>query len=192
MPDKDASRYFGLVIAFLLPGFLALWAISIVEPIAGGWLGSAASTQTNVGGFLFAVLASLGLGLLISGMRWMLFDRFLLRLPYIGVLPTPKIDQRSRERHEATYRDLRESHYYYFQFYANTAVALLIAAPIVATSHLVRGGSVGGVAWVLAGVAIALELFLFIAARDCIEKYRRKIQSLVGPSPVPGPRQGVA
>jgi hypothetical protein len=193
MPDKDAPRCYGLVIAFLLPGFLTLWAISMIEPIARGWLGTAASADAKLGGFLFAVLASLGLGLLVSGIRFFLFDSVLLKLPLIGIPKAPEVDQRSRKEHEGAYQDARESHYCYFQFYANTAVALLIVAAIATIRHLALGGSMWGPAvWGGAILLVAFEVFLYFAARDCIRRYHQRVQSLIGLPSSPAPQRGIA
>ena len=59
------------------PGIRGLWALGYHVEEIRGWLGSSQAAGTEVGGFLFVVLASVGLGVFLSGVRYFLFDRFL-------------------------------------------------------------------------------------------------------------------
>lgn len=73
---KDLNeKNFGIVIAFLLPGFILLWGLSFSFEEVRGWLEvSAKKDGLTVGGFLYATLASLSLGMVISAVRWLLID----------------------------------------------------------------------------------------------------------------------
>jgi hypothetical protein len=76
---KDITeKNFGVIIAFWLPGFLFLWGLSYSWPLVATWL--AKSNDTNaptIGGFLYATLASLAVGLLINAVRWALVQEVL-------------------------------------------------------------------------------------------------------------------
>lgn len=157
--EKGASvsglqESFGTVIAFVLPGFIGLRTLAVFDRTTQVWLSSTADKgPETVGGFMFVVLGSLGLGLFISGVRSCTEE--LLGLPGDlllrswrrwkekhtqraaaadqkpeGVKTTADEsaavrDEKQRRELEATYRDLREQHYRYYQFHGNTAVALL-------------------------------------------------------------------
>src|SRR5437667_438340 len=75
-PVKDVtSDNFGLLIAYLLPGFVALWAL---RPFVGGvdlLLAAPPGAAPSVGGFLYGTLASTAAGLVVSGVRWAVVDQ---------------------------------------------------------------------------------------------------------------------
>jgi hypothetical protein len=72
---KDVtSENFGLLIAYVLPGFVLLWSLAPVLDHHRGWLGQANGDQPTVGGFLYVTLASVGLGQFVSTLRWLLMD----------------------------------------------------------------------------------------------------------------------
>src|SRR5688500_5709692 len=128
-PDS-LSKSFGLSIAFLIPGAVGLYAASFFAPIIRHWF-SAPTDGSMVGGFLFVVLGSAGMGVFISGMRWVVLDWLICQQLKLHWLPEPPndIDQALR-RHkecEAAYQDLRFSHYQFAQFYLNMPFALLLA-----------------------------------------------------------------
>ena len=75
---RDLTRdNFGLLIAYVLPGFVALWGGSYHVEAVRPWLNATPSDAPTVGGFLYTTLASTTLGLTISGMRWAVVDRVL-------------------------------------------------------------------------------------------------------------------
>jgi hypothetical protein len=72
------DKNFGLIIAFLLPGFLLLWFLALSDndnSEIGPWLKS--FSDPSVSGFLYVILASLALGLIISAVRWAVVDHLL-------------------------------------------------------------------------------------------------------------------
>lgn len=77
----EIPKYFGLLLAFVLPGFVGLWALSYFEPTLGQWFSTAADKDTSVGSFFFVVLASIGMGVFVSGLRWLLTEAMLPLFP---------------------------------------------------------------------------------------------------------------
>lgn len=59
------GQNFGLLIAYILPGFIVLWGLSHFSTTIAGWLGATADGPT-VGGFLYVTLASVGAGLAVG------------------------------------------------------------------------------------------------------------------------------
>lgn len=154
---------FGLLIAYLLPGFVALWGMAYHVETIQLWLQSTAPNAPTIGGFLYATLASTALGLVVSAVRWALVDRI---LGWLGVRqPEWDFDQFSERL--AAYEVLVANHYRYYQFYANMLVALICTylSRLVAqkTSH-------GREGWIAAGVVI-VEAILFAGAWDTLRKY---------------------
>ena len=185
MPDTS-SKSFGLAIAYLLPGFIGLWAVSLFDTGTQRWLGRAAQAPTTVGDFFFAVVASLGAGVFLSSVRWIVFDRFLNRTVFkkrLGKQPDHDFGKPGEDAAKLAALDRYVvDHYQYYQFNSNTAVALAIAYVAWTLSGVVTRGLVPsasasvGVLVILAGV----EWILIQSAVGCLESYRKKTTHLLG------------
>ena len=152
---------------------LGLYALSYFVPGLRSWFGVAASQPTTVGGFLFVIVGSVGAGVIVSGVRWLVCDWFLV--------PPIKVDTSRRRigETEVAYQALVANHYQFYQFYSNTTVALvvlflswLVTQQPGANALLVRGSLL------LVG-SVALLLF----ARDAMQKFSNKATKLLGPAP---------
>ena len=63
---RDLTRdNFGLLIAYVLPGFVTLWGAAYHIEAVRPWLQSTAPDAPTIGGFLYATLASTALGLIV-------------------------------------------------------------------------------------------------------------------------------
>ncbi len=166
MKDVTAGN-FGLLVAYLLPGFVSLLAVAAYSETVQGWLATGASSSPTVGGFLYLTLASLTAGLLVSTIRWALVDPL---HHATGVRPSDWNFGSLKDRLPA-FEMLVESHYRYYQFYANMLVAVILAygawRETCCTSW--RG-------WDAAFLVIAAMLFLGL--RDTLRKYYRRVGQL--------------
>ena len=77
MQQDQLGKSFGLIIAFLIPGMVGLYAVSIYVPVIREWFGIAVDQSTTIGGFLFVIVASIGMGVFISGMRWFVLEHLI-------------------------------------------------------------------------------------------------------------------
>jgi len=170
---KDVTdKNFGVIIAFLLPGFLFLWGVSFSYDEVAKWLAKTTEDDApTIGGFLYATLASLALGLLISAVRWLIIDHFLW---LIGVRdPGIKFENLKDKDKYAAFHSAVENHYRYYQYYANTLVALLCAFII----HLIVGTQTPPFAvWLAAG---AILVALLLGARDSLTKYFKRAHTIL-------------
>ena len=171
-----SARNFGLVIAYLIPGFIAVVAVAGVVPTIAAWLAAPPQGQPTIGGFLYATLASLAAGLVISSVRWGLIDTIHHRT---GITP-PKWDFSVLEPNLAAYSLLVEFHYRYYQFNANTFVAIAIAYAV-----RLAGGCrwCGGAGWADLGFVI-VEAVLLAASRDALRKYYSRVSQVLGPDEI--------
>src|SRR5689334_12909624 len=133
MNDVTSSN-FGLLIAYILPGSVALWGIGELWPTAHAWFGDSSTQSPTVGGFLYVTLAAVGLGLFVSTIRWATVDWIHHRTG----IEHPRWDFSSLNSRLPAFELLVASHYRYYQFYANTFVAvglsfaaMFLAAPVV-------------------------------------------------------------
>lgn len=172
---------FGLLIAYLLPGSVALWGVSYHSEIVEAWLRSAPPDAPTVGGFLYATLASTALGLVVSAVRWAILDR---AFAWAGVRPTDWDFALLSER-LAAFETIVAYHYSYYQFYANTFVAVAFSALAFLRSDEARPVQAG---WFLASV-LAVEIILLLGAWDTLRKYYARTGALLSGASAAGSRR---
>jgi hypothetical protein len=169
-----SGRNFGVLIAYLLPGFVSLWAVAMFSPAVDSWLSSTPNAQPTVGGFLYTTLGSLSGGLTVSAVRWAVVDTF---HHTTGLVPPEWDFSKLRNRLDA-FEALVENHYRYYQFYAN----MLVAVVAVFLARATQLGTVCSterlqlVLLMLAGVFLA-------ASRDTLGKYYARASQLLGTRP---------
>ncbi|MCC6426038.1 MAG: hypothetical protein IT435_04385 [Phycisphaerales bacterium] len=165
-----SGRNFGLLIAYLIPGFLVLLGLSTVSEPVDLWLRGVGTGGPSVGSALYVLIASVACGMTASVIRWAVLDT----LHHATGVVRPRLDEsRLADRLEA-FDYLVECHYRYYQFYGNTLVATLVA--YAAWSGGPSGSvSPGGLATVLALTAV------FVAgSRDALRKYYAGSALLLG------------
>ena len=170
---KDLNEdSFGLLIAFLLPGFILLWGLSFTSPVVASWLTTYSNEhEVAVGGFLYSTLASLALGLLISAMRWLIIDHL---LEWQGIngkgLQYKKLNDKDAL---AAYQAVIANHYRYYQYYSNSLVAIAGAF----SAYVFEKGS--AVRWYVYLVFALLLVVLFCASYDALQKMYEKIRDIL-------------
>ena len=161
---KEASiTNFGLLIAFLLPGFVALWGVSYVFEPVRAWFGASPDNAPTIGGFLYVTLASVAAGLTVSTIRWMTVDK----IHHVTGVARPSWDFTRLQEHATAFDLLNESHYRFYQFYANMTVALFFAD---AMRHCFPATGQATVDALDGFVAVLIVVF-FAGSRDTLSKY---------------------
>ena len=167
---KDVTeKNFGVIIAFWLPGFLFLWGLSYSWPQVATWLAkSSASDAPTVGGFLYATLASLAVGLLINAVRWAIVQEVLLY--GITRLRRPNVNygNLTKEGVLSAFQGAIEGNYRYYQYYANAFVAL-----VAAFGAYVAHNEPSWWAWSL---VIVVALILLVASRNELNKFNERAE----------------
>ena len=170
MKDVTAAN-FGLLIAFLLPGFVTLWGIGEFSPTIHGWFTGAPEQSPSVGGFLYVTLGAIAAGLFVSTLRWLLIDTIHHRTG----IAEPKWNFAVLNRQLPTFELLVASHYRFYQAYANLIVAVLVVfISVVITRAPVRAHIVA----TAIGLA-AVEAVLWLGSRDTLRKYYRRAEVLM-------------
>lgn len=169
--DENSLANFGLVIAYVLPGFTALQGFPLVAPAAAGW-GTGGDPHPPLTEFLSGTVMALAAGLTVSTVRWLVIDRLHQRT---GLRPPPR-DFARLEKNVAAFEFLVVVHYRYYKFYANMVVAL-------AWAYATRDYALG---WRGAS-DLALVALFYLASRDSLRKYYQRTGELLSPPPaVPG------
>lgn len=166
-----SARQFGLLIAYLLPGFVGLAGVAPLAPAVAAWLQPDTLATVGLGLSVYTLIAATTSGLIISCFRWLLIDSLLHRT---GLRRPTWKDQRLDDRLEA-FDYLVENHYRYYQFYANTLMAIVWSYSIhraMQSSPLLGSGTDLG-ATILCAVLLA-------GARDALAKYYQRTSRLIG------------
>ena len=166
-----SEKNFGLLIAYVLPGFVTLWGISLFSPTVDSWITTSQHGAPTVAGFLYVTLASLAAGLTVSAVRWVIIDR----LHHATGLKPPRLEFANLDDRLQGFLALVENHYRYYQFYANSLVAGAMAYAAHSSRH---GINFCQPSWPTLGF-ILLELVLLAGSRDSIRKYYSRVERLL-------------
>ena len=172
-----SSRQFGLVIAYVLPGFIALAGIAPLFPAVAQWLAPVPSGQFDfgLGPPLYAVLGAMALGQVLSCFRWVLIDH----AHGLMGLKRPTWEDNQLDRVLGAFDYLVQSHYRYYEFCGNTLLAVLWAYGVNRSLATLEGFSL------TTDVAVVvLVLVLFAASRNALMNYYDRTRRLIGVSGV--------
>jgi hypothetical protein len=167
-----SEKNFGLLIAFVLPGFVTLWGISRFSPTVESWITNTQHGAPTVAGCLYVTLASLAAGLTVSAIRWILIDS----LHHATGIKPPKWEFASLDDRLQGFLALVENHYRYYQFYANSVIA---GAMAYAAHFAPNNINLCQPSWPTLGF-ILLELVLLAGSRDSLRKYYQRVERLLG------------
>jgi hypothetical protein len=119
---KDVtSTSFGLLIAFLLPGLAGLYSVSFWSPAVRRLFQTFLTLQSNVGLSILVLLAALTVGLLITVVRWWIFERGLSRKYTLAPSEFAKLDTDSKL---SSFRAAVDENYRYHQFWGGMFVVI--------------------------------------------------------------------
>lgn len=172
MPDLT-TKNFGILIAYVLPGFLSLWALQPYSATLRVWLAASATLPAGIEAVAFSTAASITAGMGLSAVRWLLVDTAMRRF---GVV-RPEWDDARYAANRDAFESLVDAHFRYYQFYAHTALVL----PLFAVRAAVVSSSVPmPVVWFLFVMA---EGTLLLAAHDALSRYYARTERLLGSTP---------
>jgi hypothetical protein len=170
--SEISGKQFGLIIAYVLPGFIALAGLSPLFPAVARWLWPVTQGDLGLGAPLYAVLAAMTIGLVLSCFRWVLIDHV---HEWTGV-KRPTWDDRQLPDVLSAFDYVVQNHYRYYEFTANTLLALIFAYGL--------NRSLGTLPFLGTGTDLGMLLIvvvLFAASRDALAKYYLRTGRLVGP-----------
>lgn len=174
---KDITeKNFGVIIAFLLPGFLLLWLLSISDvDVSKAGLKTLNMGDQSIGGVLTISLAALAVGMIIGAARWAIIDHFLKFVFWLFKHPLPQLPSFSKLKGKeefATFQGIIENHYRYYQYYSNTLIAIIGAF----IAHLIYGSDrTPALVWL---AVIVLGLILLAASSNSLWNYRKRASEL--------------
>jgi hypothetical protein len=171
MTEVSATN-FGLLIAYLVPGFTALWGTSYFSETIRHWLSGSGGATPTVGGFMYITLASVAAGVTVSTVRWAIIDTI---HRWTG-LAQPKWDFSRLQDNVTAYNVLNEIHYKYFLFHSNLNVAIVF---LYTARRIHLGLLTEPLGWIDLAFLL-LCVILFVGARDNLRKYYERVGQLLG------------
>ena len=162
----ETALDFGLAIAYVIPGFVALWGLSFFSPTVRTWFSSPTDNSPAVAGFLYVLLASTAVGLIVSAIRWAVIDRV---HAWTG-LPSPQWDYAALNDRLPAFQVLVQHHYRYYQFYSNLLVAVILAYSARSAALRIWPGQGG---WTDGAVLLVVAI-LIAGSRDTLRKYHQR------------------
>jgi hypothetical protein len=167
--EESSLTNFGLLIAYVLPGFTALEGFPLITRYPPSW-GTGGDPNPNLTAFLSGTVMAIAAGLTVSTVRWLVIDT----LHHHTGLPPPARDFTRLGRSVAAAEYLDLVHYRYYKFYANMMVALVYAY----TTRDYALGPRGLLDWVLV-------VLFFLASRDTLSKFYKRSGMLLAAPPPP-------
>lgn len=148
-----------------------LWGLGQISPALQAWINGASVDTATIGGFFCIALAATGAGLTASTVRWLTIDTL---HHATGVRPPHWNFSRLAERTDA-FHLLIEIHYKYYQFYANSVVALLFAYGAWRSNSSLATRPIG-----LADIGtLAIAVLFFVGSRDTLTRYYHRAGALL-------------
>src|SRR5271169_3932821 len=102
-----SSKQFGLIVAFLIPGFIGLAGLLPLMPIVSEWLRPVNLGDFGIGPTIYALMAATAVGMILSCVRWLVIDHL---LQWSGI-PAPAWDFRQLENRLEALDYLSDNHY---------------------------------------------------------------------------------
>src|SRR4051794_10808003 len=69
-----SNKQFGLMVAYVLPGFIVLAGLAPFSPTVSSWLQPLHQAEASLGAPLYAVLMATTIGMILSCFRWLIID----------------------------------------------------------------------------------------------------------------------
>lgn len=167
--EKFITDKFGYTIAFLLPGFVTILGVRYYFSSFDLWLNNTCNATQSISGFIYVILSSLSLGIIISAVRWIIFDKLLFKeiCQKISELDYAKLLSQKIE----AYIYIKEIHYHFYQFYANISVSLFMFSILSA----IRFKEIN---FTLVIILLVLEAILICGSKNCLNNLYKKADAL--------------
>jgi hypothetical protein len=166
---KDVtSTSFGLLIAFLLPGLLALFGFALWEPSLASIFNTFLTAESNLGLFLLVILGAILTSLEISLVRWLLFELLLCRRHRLTPADFSELGAQGKLK---AFQGAVEEHYRYHQFWGGIAIVI----PFLYAGWARQAGLLS-MGWRILGSLVGFLLIEGLTVAGAIQAYTNYVQ----------------
>jgi hypothetical protein len=169
--SQTSNWQFGLIVAYILPGFIALAGTAPLLPAVATWLRPVAQGDLGLGPPVYALLTATAVGLFLSCFRWLSIDQIHC---WTGVR-RPAWDDRQLANALGGFDYLVQNHFRYYEFCGNTLLAVLWGYGL--------NRWMGTLPFLGAGTDLGMSIVsavLFTASRDALARYYTRTGRLLG------------
>jgi hypothetical protein len=175
-----SSESFGLIIAYLLPGLVGLFSLSLWSYTVRRALEVFLTAQANFNLLLLVILAALAIGLLVTALRWLLLERLFSRANQLT--PSEFASLGSGEKFVAFVAAV-DAHYRYHQFFGGMAIVIPVfycgwLKNIILSENNVNAVNVFKVV-LLTLLLLGLEWTMILAAKDTYHKFVNRARNIL-------------
>ena len=170
--QQISGKNFGIVVAFLIPGFIGSWGISYLSPTIRSWLFIQQPTNIGIPALFYVLLLSISVGMTVSAVRWALIDT----LHHYTGLKRPEFNFANLKGVLQEFETINEHHYRFYQYYANTMVAIICTYTIRAIVLKIWPWSEP----LILVCILFTVVVLFIASRNSLGHFYRRTSQLLG------------
>lgn len=172
MSAADApNQNFGLIIAYLVPGFVGLAGATPLFPAVGQWLRPVDQGDLGFGPPVYALLAAIAVGVIVACFRWILLDQF----HHWTGLRRPEWDARRLPEARPGVDFLVQANWRYYEATGNMLIALCWAYGVARVTDTLPALGTGTDLGML-----VLTLVLLAASRDALARYFNGTGRLLG------------
>ena len=170
--QQVSKNNFGIIVAFIIPGFVGTWGLSYISPTIRGWFIYQQQPTTSIPALFYVLLSSLAVGMAFSAFRWALIDSI---HHHTGII-RPTLNFSNLKNVLQEFETINEHHYRYYQYYANTLVALVC-------TYSIRCIKSSTLPWneplLFVGLFFTVAI-LFFASRNSLKQFYVRASQLLG------------
>ena len=160
------EQNFGILIAYVLPGWIALLGVGEFSPDIRMWLGTA-NRETTIGGFLYSTMSAVALGLVLNTVRQAAVES---TSKWCRPMNLSRDYRVLHDRIEAV-DFLVLNQFRYHQFHGNSAIACSFTLCVLASHGSISDG--------MAFAILALIGVMVYGAAKCLSIYYNRLREVL-------------
>ena len=169
------STSFGLIIAYFLPGMVGMYTLTFYSKYARTVFSTFLTSESNIGLFLLVCLFALTLGLILTVLRWLVYEKCLCKTKSCSISFKDFKSIGQDEKKLNAFRATVDEHYRYHQFFGSISiVSIPFMYGLITYNNLSKSALAFTVVFLL-----FFQIALIMAAIDAFNKYVDRSKSIM-------------
>ncbi len=166
--QSNSLNDFGLVIAYVIPGFAFLFGCSAYVHDLHALKQALDIGSLTVAALVILIILAVASGLLVQTIRWLLIDS----IHHNSGIKPGSWDFKYLSEQMMAFERLTENHYRFYQFYSGMVVSLVW----ILGNRVSRVGALFESTNIL---LLGLSILMFLGSRDTLRKYYQRLNSIL-------------